>query len=623
MQKINRFTRVLVMSGKNRYMNKLILLIFLILALPFASVLTSCEHKTAAWGRMHVAESLINSRPDSAYSVLSTIDKNKLGNGEEKARYALLMSMVLDKNYIDTTSFDVLQPAIDYYIKNGSADEKLRTLYYQGRIFQNQGDDESALASFMKASEFKNFVSDSLLLAHTLVALGTIDLKQYKIEQFIKNNMDAARLYSDIGRDIFAANSYANALGGYVMLGDRLMSDSILSICFRMIQQSPEAAGSIYPAYISYIVEFGDYAELESLFKDLNDEDLSSEDMLDFARGYSRHGENVRALSILSDYESRGSILDSLKYVSIKTMILEGNGKYKDALMAYKEYSSMMERHQENLMSGNLLFVEEKYKIELNNLKKIQRRDRIIWLSLCGILALSLLVGLLYYCYCLAKSKRDLTETENKNLKLEQANLKREKEKVEFEWNRKTLEADNLEKDNKRLVAERQQQIQETENLFLEKKLLEEERDNLSKLLKQQSGLSESQKKIVRTRLSLLNGLLAKEITNQESYAKPYRKWIDSIKKDKEIFTNSTREAFSLSHPKFMKHLTSHGLTVDEINYLCLYALGLRGKDVGEYINLKRHYNVSSEIRKKLGINEHETNIGPYVRRLMDEMDFQ
>lgn len=193
MQKINRFTRVLVMSGKNRYMSKLILLISLILALPFASVLTSCEHKTAAWGRMHIAESLINSRLDSAYSVLSTIDKNKLGNGEEKARYALLMSMVLDKNYIDTTSFDVLQPAIDYYIKNGSADEKLRTLYYQGRIFQNQGDDESALASFMRASEFKNFVSDSLLLAHTLVALGTVDLKQYKIEQFIKNNLDAAR----------------------------------------------------------------------------------------------------------------------------------------------------------------------------------------------------------------------------------------------------------------------------------------------------------------------------------------------------------------------------------------------------------------------------------------------
>jgi hypothetical protein len=145
----------------------------------------------------------------------------------------------------------------------------------------------------------------------------------------------------------------------------------------------------------------------------------------------------------------------------------------------------------------------------------------------------------------------------------------------------------------------------------------------LNELLQEQSGLTQSLRRIVKTRLSILNSLLAKEITNVDSYAKPYNKWIESIRKDKDEFKNSTREAFTVSHPKFMNHLVSHGLSIDEINYLCLYALGLRGKDVGEYINLKRHYNVSSEIRKKLGIGEHETNIGLYVRRLMDELDSQ
>ena len=37
------------------------------------------------------------------------------------------MSMALDKNYIDTTTFDIIQPAIDYYLSKGNADEKLRT----------------------------------------------------------------------------------------------------------------------------------------------------------------------------------------------------------------------------------------------------------------------------------------------------------------------------------------------------------------------------------------------------------------------------------------------------------------------------------------------------------------
>ena len=69
-----------------------------------------------------------------------------------------------------------------------------------------------------------------------------------------------------------------------------------------------------------------------------------------------------------------------------------------------------------------------------------------------------------------------------------------------------------------------------------------------------------------------------------------------------------------------MSYLESKGLSEYEINYVCLYAIGLRGKEVGEYIQLKRHYNISSEIRHKLGINEHETNLGIYIRNLMQQL---
>lgn len=609
------------MYGNNRIMKKLILLIFFILALPFLSVLTSCGHKTSAWGTMDKADALMNSQPDSAYTILLSIDKSRLGGDEEKARYALLMSMALDKNYIDTTTFDVLQPAIDYYLKHGTPDEKLRTLYYQGRIYQNQNNDDSALASFMKASEFKNSISDSLLLAHTLVAIGTFDLKQYKIEQFIMYNLDAAKLYDGIDRNDFAAKSYANVLGGYVMLQDKLMSDSILSTCLRMMHDIPGASVSIYPAYTSYIVEFGSHEDLESLFNKFQNDELSSEYRLEFARGFSRLGEYDRASSILSEYTPSGSLVDSLKYLSIETNILAKRGDFEKAFGLYKKYSSLMERYQQYLMSNDLLFAEERHKIEVENLKTLQNRDRIIWMSLCGLFALTIFVGWLFYHYRLNKSKRILAEKDNINLKLEQEKLSKEKELAELERDKRILEVEILEKDNKRLEMERQQRILEAENLMLEKKHLEVERDNLNELLQKQSGLTESMRKLLRKRLSMLNSVLAKDITNEESYAKPYRKWIESIRKDKEEFKNSTREAFLLSHPKLMEHLISHGLSVDEINYLCLYAIGLRGKDVGEYINLKRHYNVSSEIRKKLGINEHETNIGLYIRRLMEELD--
>ena len=37
-------------------------------------------------------------------------------------------------------------------------------------------------------------------------------------------------------------------------------------------------------------------------------------------------------------------------------------------------------------------------------------------------------------------------------------------------------------------------------------------------------------------------------------------------------------------------------------------------------MKMRSHVNISSTIRKKLGIDKHETNIGIYVRRLLSNL---
>jgi hypothetical protein len=58
------------------------------------------------------------------------------------------------------------------------------------------------MLSFMNACDLKQAVTDSLLLAHTFVAQGTLYLKQYKTKEFIQNNMAAAKLYEALGKGI-------------------------------------------------------------------------------------------------------------------------------------------------------------------------------------------------------------------------------------------------------------------------------------------------------------------------------------------------------------------------------------------------------------------------------------
>lgn len=598
----------------HKFQNIILLLITIV-------VFAACDRNTPILEQMDMAENLMKTKPDSALTLLKNIPITNIKGKKVSARYALLKSMALDKNYIDTTTFDVLQPAIDYYLKKGSPDEKLRTYYYQGRIYQNQGDDDSAMQSFLNAIELRQKVTDSLILAHTFVAQGTLYFKQYKTNEFIRNNLEAAKLYGVIGRDIFEIKSYTNALDGYIILNNKSAADSLLSICIPLVQKNPDGKVYLFPSLLSYTIEFCSPDDLKTFLDKYQDLELSKDETMNFARGYSKIGEYDKALNILAEISPAAFTMDSLKYASVKIEILEKQGKYEQALNLYRDYSAMQEGYLNKLISHDLLFSDKKHQLEMENLMKIQDRDRIIWATLCGIFALTILVGWLYYRAYRSKTRRILAEKENENLKLEQDNLRKEKEKAELERDKKTLEAENLEKDKKRLEAEQRQYELESSNLRLEISQLESERDHLKELQKEQSELAKPIQKVIKDRLDILNGLLAKEITQNDSYAESYNNWIETVHNDKKKFMDSTRLAFTASHPKFMEYLEQHGLSTDEINYLCLYAIGLRGKEVGEYIQMKRHYIVSHEIRKKLGIDQHETNLGLYIRRLIKDFE--
>lgn len=561
--------------------------------------LVGCGKHTQAWKQMDTADSLMNTKPDSALAILENIPASNITGKETSARYALLKSMALDKNYIDTTTFDVLQPAIDYYLNNGTPDEQLRTYYYQGRIYQNQGNKDLAMQSFMRGKEFCDQSSDTMTTANLMVAQASIFYSTYKIDDFIKNNLEAVKLYMAIDRIDYEILSLANVLDGSILNNNKILADSIMSIAQKQTKQHPELRSAIAPYILSYVVKFGNKEEITEVLNYYASLDtIDDVTKMDVAEAYLKIGDPYNAKRFFESISTTSNARKSLKYLAIKPDILEQNGDFAGALAAYRNFSITIDSIHQNIFSHDLLFAQERHEMEKSNLIKMHRKNNIILGSMCGIFGLAILVGWLFYRGHLSKAKRILTEKENKNLKLEQDNLRKEKEKAELERDKKALEAANLK---------------------LEIAQLESERDHLKELQKEQSELAKPIQDVIKTRLDMLNGLLAKEITNNESYAKPYNKWIETVHNDKKKFMNSTRLALAASNPKFMEYLEQHGLSTDEINYLCLYAIGLRGKEVGEYIQLKRHYIISSEIRKKLGINEHETNIGLYIRRLMKD----
>lgn len=582
-----------------KFLHNILVLMLLSLACSTISCSGTKEQET-----LNRAEMLMESHPDSALTILSTIDKEQLSDNRQKAKYALLMSMALDKNYIDTTSFDVLQPAIDYYLKKGTSDDMLRTYYYQGRIFQNQGDRDKALNSFAKGLDTPH-LTDSLIIARTLVAIGYIYNELFDIDSYVSYSLKAADTYNGLSQDL-ELDCLFKALDGAIILGNQSVGDSIINYIEQFSSLDSISKKSFTRLQLSYALKFGAIDDIKGLIHDQEENLSSPNDALSLALAYNKVGNDNKAFQLLDIVKNSGLPYDTLRHLSISVPTFEGLGNYKDALSLYKQYSHKQDSIDFLKFEQASRSIVEKHRIELQAQKDARHKSRIIWGCFGGIAVLSM--GILILCLLVRsnQAKKELALEKVRTKDAENAKLKSEK--------------DNLALENKNLQLERDKKALEAENLAHRVEALENESDSLKSLINNKEELPMEVQREIKVRIEMLNSLLASYITNNEQYEKPYDVWIKELTDNKDEFMNSNRLAFQVSHPRFIQYFEDHNLTTDEINYVCLYAIGLRGKEVGNYMNKRSHVNTSSAIRKKLGIDKHETNIGIYVRKLLKNL---
>lgn len=546
------------------------------------------------------AESLIESTPDSALTILTGIDRRQLAGEEQRARYALLMSMALDKNYIDTTAFDVLQPAIDYYLYHGTPDEKLRTYYYHGRIYQNAGHRDSALNCFTRAIDISPQCRDSLVIARALVAQGRLYYDSYDCISYKENYIKAANIYNKLSYKESELDCLINAFNGCILTNDRFQADSLLQILQKTKTENNDYKQKLEGRFLAYAVQFGNKDDIQNWIKKQGDKiSINAFNALDMAIAYNQLGDNDIALEILNSIKQSKLKYDTLKYEAVAVNILKDLGNYRDAFLVYWDYSHRQDSINAVKFDQKSRAIKEKHAIELKAQIDATNKSKIIWWCIIGLFILTAGVFILLLILRSNKTKKELALERVKAKELENANLKAESERLNFEKERLTLEADNL--------AYR-----------VEK--LEEESDNLKKVIESKFDLPKEVTNAIKVRIEMLNSLLASRITENDRYETTYDTWVKNLTLNIYEFMNSNRLAFKASHPHFIQYFYDHGLTDDEINYVCLYAIGLNGKEVGNYMKKPSHVNMSSAIRRKLGLDKHETNLGIYVRNILKNL---
>lgn len=371
--------------------------VLIIVALLPAACNPSLRSRTAA--TLDDVESYINERPDSALAVLEGVDSAALTTRAIRARYSLLHMMALDKCYKDITAPGLLDEASEWYEHHGTADEKMKVLYYQGRIAQDCKDQNSAAVYYMRAEEYSEDVVDMHALGVLYMAEATIFNTVHNIEkekEFTEKGLSVFRSIDDPMQDI--------ALGqlaiSYFSLRDWERADSLFRKGIASSSSNPYAQSVFLSNYARMkVLQPEPEPDAAIALLDRKQKDLGQKFSLQDAGAYAY------ALTLLGRTREAEGILNQLeKLAATSPMTVEkwmsrcafASGDYEQAYISLNRTHLSEESVIQETLSDSVLEAISAYNNMAAGQKRMQYRINmavltIILLFLLLLLTLSLL----------------------------------------------------------------------------------------------------------------------------------------------------------------------------------------------------------------------------------------
>ena len=544
----------------------------LVAAVLAAITIVSCydARKSETYRLLEDVESYMEARPDSALAVLEGIDKSELTSKELEAKYALLLSQALDKNYIDLQSDSIIAPAVRYYENHGTPDERLLTHYYRGVIYLNDGDRESAMESYIKAERYVDECRDYGVIARLYTAKMNLYRYAYDFASALEQE-EIASSYFLKDKDTIRYISTLNTITGLKMqLGQYSEAYQYLDKIKSLWNNLDEYQKSIYYSNMLHLSKSDSVLNTGSILKEYVSEISNHQyaDWLNIANAYISVSDYQSASDAIDRYIEYGGIANAPYYWTL-ALLYEGLKEYEKSNSAYKEYFKITGEENVVILESDTKFIEERHQKEIQLLESERNTERITLISIIAILCAFIII------YFIRKQLKIRTA--------EKRQLEIEKQKYE------QLYADAV-----------------------------SERDALTKMV-EDANVKDETKAVIRERLEVLNKVIISHITDTSSANKKAFQELEALVADRDSFIESTRLTIEGNNPEFIAALKKQGLTDEEINICCLYIIGLKGKDIKAYTSQPRLYIQSAEIRHKLGLTENDTNLAIHLRNMLEK----
>ena len=376
-------------------------------------------------------ESCLSEHPDSALSVLDSLSTTGIQGREANAKFALLYSMALDKSYIDATDDSLINIAVDWYRKHGTADERLKSYYYQGRVYQNAGDNEAAMESFVRAeaSESEDNMSNGLLYK----AMSGIYIQ---IFDFVK-----AELYNNRATNCYLLAGDTDKYAGTILFssdlhyanGDYNSTIACLDSVKTMLDSISTSHRNAY--YIQSMRIKRDRGDRSGLSDELN-QYLSSTgaeniSWLDVADYYTYLGQYDMSETALQQYRKfHPEYKDEPAYHIAAYILNDSLGDYREALDDYINYSLLSDSLSLVIAEQDTGFIQERYEKDLQMEKERNTRLLVTLISVFSIILLVTIAYILRFRLRQSRMERESLAAEMSRYKENYSRLKQERDEL-------------------------------------------------------------------------------------------------------------------------------------------------------------------------------------------------
>ena len=507
----------------------------LLFILVFALAFVSCNRHSEHWNTLSNVESYIVEHPDSALIVLEQIDISELSSKEERAKHALMLSMALDKNYVDKTDFNVLQPAIDYYEDNGSATEKFQTYYLQGRIYQNQSNDTQAMIAYAQAKELLGGIDNHYLSGQLHTEIGNIYRSNYDYAKSLEAYQTAYDHYMAVGLESYAAYALLDIGLSYWNLEDNAKGIEYINEALQMaLKLQDEYLEMVCYQNIVFLCDDIDAVGrcgsiVEALVNRYNIEKFGSGSLVAIASYYAEVEEYDRMAEYIGRaWSNTTNAKDSINVYLTQADILKRTGKPEEALQYFEAGVKLQNREVRSSLKQPIETTQKEYfqqQAEHNAYRL--KKDRELYITLGIIALLALIVVAMYIRHRMLSKDLEISKYMVLSSELQSAIRDREdKLSAISEHISSQEEAHNtLVSDMHRQIAElfekQYELLDKLSNTYYETQGVSKEKENIFKQVKSEIDKFATDKravaqleKIVNTYKRNVIGLVRSEIPN-------------------------------------------------------------------------------------------------------------